>query len=54
MIPIGYGIKLKEDISEADNVAAKYPKVFEKMKEKLKFEYAELLVGSHIWKREVY
>ena len=42
---------MKQDISEADNAAAKYPKVFEKMKEQLKSEYAGLLEDSFIWKR---
>ena len=43
---------MNEDISEAENVAAKYPEVFEKMKLQLKSEYAGLLEGSFIWERE--
>jgi arylsulfatase A len=44
---------MKEDISEADNVAKKYPEVLEEMKELLASEYAALLEDSHIWSRDV-
>jgi len=43
---------MKEDISEAKNVATNYPEVFEEMKEQLKIEYAALLGGSHVWSRK--
>ena len=39
---------MKEDISEAENLANRYPEVFEKMKAQLKSEYAGLLEGSFI------
>lgn len=41
-----------EDIEEADNVAEKYPEIFEEMKPLLITEYSELLEGSHIWSRK--
>lgn len=43
---------MDEDISEAENVADKYPEVFNKMKSQLKSEYAALLEGSFIWQRK--
>jgi arylsulfatase A len=43
---------MKEDMSEAENVAAKHPEVFEKMKKQFKSEYAGLLEGSFFWKRD--
>jgi arylsulfatase A len=43
---------MKEDISEVEDVASKYPEVFEKMKAQLKSEYADLLEGSFVWERE--
>lgn len=43
---------MKKDIGEVENVAAKYPEVFERMKQQLKMEYAALLEDSHIWKRK--
>ncbi|WP_372772913.1 sulfatase [Mangrovibacterium sp.] len=43
---------MNEDISEAENVAEKYPEVFEQMKTQLKSEYANLLDGSFIWERK--
>ena len=43
---------MKEDISEAVNVADKYPEVFDEMKDLLKSEYAALLEESHVWKRD--
>lgn len=42
---------MKEDISEADDVAGKYPEVFEEMKILLRSEYAALLEESHVWQR---
>lgn len=43
---------LREDIKEAENVASKYPEVFEKMQKKLEKEYKVLLADSHVWIRE--
>lgn len=42
---------MKEDIGEAEDVSEKFPEVFDKMKEKLKVEYAALLDESHVWVR---
>ncbi|WP_020526228.1 sulfatase family protein [Flexithrix dorotheae] len=42
---------MKNDKSETENVASKYPEVFEEEKKRLKEEYAKLLADSHIWKR---
>jgi arylsulfatase A len=42
---------MNEDIEEAENVAEKYPEIFEAMKTLLKMEYRDLLEGSHIWSR---
>jgi arylsulfatase A len=41
-----------EDIGEAEDVAEKYPEIFEEMKHLLITEYNALLEGSHIWSRE--
>ena len=43
---------LKNDMSEAEDVASKYPEVFENMKKQLKEEYELLLADSHVWKRD--
>ena len=40
-----------EIISEAEDVAEKYPEVFVEMKSLLKSEYAALLEESHVWER---
>jgi arylsulfatase A len=42
---------MKEDTGEAENVASKYPDIFEEMKAQLLSEYADLLEGSFVWKR---
>ncbi|MBX2876826.1 MAG: sulfatase-like hydrolase/transferase [Saprospiraceae bacterium] len=42
---------LGQDVAETENVADKYPEVYESMKSQLQLEYADLLAGSHIWKR---
>ena len=43
---------MKNDIGEREDLPEKYPEAFEKMKNMLASEYAELLDDSHIWKRE--
>lgn len=42
---------MKKDMQETENVAARYPEVFNEMKELLQSEYADLLKGSHVWVR---
>lgn len=43
--------QLQDDLAEKEDVAKKYPEVYESMKRQLESEYAELLTGSHIWTR---
>ncbi len=43
---------MKHQMDEATDVSAHYPDVFDRMKSQLHEEYAKLLEGSFIWKRE--
>lgn len=42
---------LRDDLAETEDVADKYPEVYESLKRLLQSEYAELLADSHIWSR---
>lgn len=43
---------MKEGSKEAEDVADKYPEIFEELKDLLISDYSELLEGSYIWSRE--
>lgn len=43
---------MDEDIDESENVAEKYPEIFEEIKNLLISEYNALLEGSYIWSKE--
>lgn len=42
---------LQQDLGEGEDVADKYPEVYQNMKRQLQLQYDELLADSHIWKR---